>query len=365
MTDYKNDHRAVMTLDAGGTNFVFSAIKGCKEIVEPFSIPSNAHNLDLCLNGMIEGFKHVKESLEDAPVAISFAFPGPSYYSDGVIGDLGNLPAFRGGVALGPMLSEIFGLPVFINNDGDLYAYGEAIFGFLPWVNDRLEAAGSPRRFRNLVGVTLGTGFGGGIVHDGNLYIGDNGIASEVWNMSNKYFPDINIEEMISIRAVRRIYAEIMGIDPAEAPTPKDIYSYGVGSEGRKRDSALEAYRLMGRSLGDALANIMTITDSVAVIGGGVSGARALFMPAVLDEMRSKFSASGVSRISQKVYDLDSEAELNEFLKGDIRTVKVPFSDKTVSYDAASRLGIGFSRIGTSKAISVGAYAFALNALDR
>jgi glucokinase len=65
-------------------------------------------------------------------VAISFAFPGPSDYPRGIIGDLGNLPCFRGGVALGPMLEDTFEIPVFINNDGDLFAYGEAIGGFLP-----------------------------------------------------------------------------------------------------------------------------------------------------------------------------------------------------------------------------------------
>jgi glucokinase len=49
----------------------------------------------------------------------------------GIIGDLENLPTFKGGVALGPMLEEIFNIPVFINNDGDLFAYGEAIAGLL------------------------------------------------------------------------------------------------------------------------------------------------------------------------------------------------------------------------------------------
>ena len=96
-----------------------------------------------------------------------------------------------------------------------------------------------------------------------------------------------------------------------------------------------------GRSLGDVLSDLMTATDSVAVIGGGVAGARALFMPAALEEMRSRFASSGVARLWQRVYDLDNEAELNEFLKGDVREAKVPFSDKTVLYDAALRLGCG------------------------
>ncbi len=354
-----------MTLDAGGTNFVFSAVRGCVQAVEPSSVPSNGDDLDMCLRGIVDGFRHMERSLGERPAAISFAFPGPSYYRDGVIGDLGNLPAFRGGVALGPMLSDMFGVPVYINNDGDLYAYGEAISGFLPWLNGRLEAAASPKRFRNLLGITLGTGFGAGIVCDGKLYSGDNGMAAEVWNMNNRYFPDTNIEEVVSIRAVRRIYAEIMGIDPSDAPTPKEIYGYGLENGGPRRDAALEAYRIMGRSLGDVLSDLMTATDSVAVVGGGVAGARALFMPAALEEMRSKFALSDVARLWQNVYDLDNEAELNEFLKGDVRVAKVPFSDRTVRYDAALRLGVGFSRIGTSRAISIGAYAVALDNLDK
>ena len=70
------------------------------------------------------------------------------------------------------MLEKKFGIPVFINNDGDLFVYGEAIAGFLPYVNGLLEKAGSPKRYKNLFGVTLGTGFGGGIVRDGELFVG-------------------------------------------------------------------------------------------------------------------------------------------------------------------------------------------------
>ena len=47
-------------------------------------------------------------------------------YAHGIIGDLPNFPGFRGGVALGPYLEHVFGIPVFINNDGNLFAYGEA-----------------------------------------------------------------------------------------------------------------------------------------------------------------------------------------------------------------------------------------------
>jgi glucokinase len=159
-----SDSRIVMTLDAGGTNFRFSAMCGSKPVTETVSLPSNGNDLPQCLANLIEGFTRVKALCPDAPSAISFAFPGPADYPRGIIGDLGNLTGFRGGVALGPMLEEEFGIPVFINNDGDLFVYGEAIGGFLPHVNRLLEEAGSPKRYHNLFGVTMGTGFGGGIV---------------------------------------------------------------------------------------------------------------------------------------------------------------------------------------------------------
>ena len=365
--NYNNDDRVVMTLDAGGTNFVFSAIKRCSEIIEPIHMPSAAHNLELSLANIRNGFHAVRSKLTEQPVAISFAFPGPTDYPNGIVGDLGNLPAFRGGVALGPMLAEEFGIPVFMNNDGDLYAYGEAIAGYLPWVNEQLEKAGSPKRFKNLMGFTLGTGFGGGLVLDGTLMLGDNSAGAEVWLLSQKYNP-WNIEESISIRAVKRVYGELAGIDSNKLPSPKDIYEIGMGEKEGNREAALEAFRQMGKALGDAMCNMLTVIDGIAVIGGGVAGARALFVPAMLEEMHSHFvtpSGDINPRLAQKVFYLDEPQEMEEFVKGDIRQVQVPHSERRISYDPMARVGIGFSQIGTSRAISIGAYAYALNALDK
>ena len=109
----------------------FSASARQQPVHAPFHLPTEAANLELCLANIVRGFERLKQSLPESPVAMSFAFPGPADYPNGIIGDLGNLPGFRGGVALGPMLEDKFGIPVFINNDGDLFVYGEAIAGFL------------------------------------------------------------------------------------------------------------------------------------------------------------------------------------------------------------------------------------------
>ncbi len=365
--NYSLDERTVMTLDAGGTNSVFSAIQGNEQILEEIVLPTYPDNLDKCLSTIVEGFDRVKEKLRDVPVAISFAFPGPADYPNGIIGDLPNLPAFRGGVALGPMLEERFGLPVFINNDGDLYAYGEAIAGYLPYINSLLENAGSPKRYKNLLGLTLGTGFGAGIVRGGSLFIGDNAIAGEIWLLRDKLNPQTHIEEHASIRGVRKVFAREAGIHFEDAPSPKDIYEIGVGKKEGNKEAALRAFREMAEVAGDAIANAITLIDGIVVIGGGLSGAYELFLPYIVQEMNSSFTrpdGAQFRRLVANVYNLEDEDELQKFSKGSTKEITVPGTNRKVKYDPEMRIGVGISKIGTSKAISLGAYAFALNSLD-
>jgi glucokinase len=363
-----NDRRVVMTLDAGGTNLVFSAIQGNREIVDPITLPSRAQeSLPLCLEAIVKGFTQVRKALSEKPVAISFAFPGPADYPSGVIGDLGNLPVFRGGVALGPMLEEMFQIPTFINNDGDLFAYGEAISGLLPYVNEKLKAAGSPKQYQNLFGITLGTGFGGGIVRKGELYLGDNAAAGEIWLMRGKVSRAVD-EEDVSIRAVQRVYLAHASVKHATPPTPKDICDYALGANGGDQTAALRAFDAMGEAVGDALANAMTLLDGLVVIGGGLSAAAPLFLPRAVAEMNGtieNLSGQQIPRMEVKAFNLEDEESMNAFVRGDARQVAVPGSDRKVVYDPLKRIGVGLSRLCTSKAVALGAYAYALHVVDR
>ncbi len=365
--DLYTDERIVMTLDAGGTNFVFTAIQKGQPITGEVRKDANAHDLGKCINTIKEGFFEVMRKIPREPVAISFAFPGPADYPNGIIGDLNNLPAFRGGVPLKAVLEEEFRIPVFINNDGDLYAYGEALGGILPEINSRLEEAGSPKRYRNLVGLTLGTGFGGGFVRDGQLLVGDNSIAAEVWLFSNPYGPGVNAEDVVSTRSVQRVYAETAGIDYPNDLMPKDIYDMATGARAGNREAALKAYEETGRALGDTVANLFTFTDGIVVIGGGITGARDLYMPAVMKEVNAHFHPSDseqLHRLVQKIFNLDSAEESQAFYKDYSKEIPVPGSDKTVLYDPLPRLAIATSRIGASKAIALGACAFALSQIN-
>ncbi|HNX44426.1 MAG TPA: ROK family protein [Bacteroidales bacterium] len=362
-----HDNRIVMTLDAGGTNFVFSAAQAGEEIIEPIRLPAHGDTLDQVLGTIVTGFSEVRKQLKINPAAISFAFPGPADYPNGIIGDLKNLPTFRGGVALGPMLQHKFGIPTFINNDGDLFVYGEAIAGLLPQVNRELEEAGSPKRFKNLFGITLGTGFGGGMVIDGKLFLGDNSAGAEIWAMRSKLHPHAYAEEGIAIRAVRRVYAEEAGIPFDEAPEPKDICSIAKGQQPGNREAAIEAFRQLAVNAGDALANAITLLDALIVVGGGLSGAADLILPDLVAEMNNplcNIAGEPLCRTELTAFNLEDISQKAKFLKGQAKTIPVPGTSLTVSYDPLQRIGVGVSRLGTSRAVSIGAYAFALYKLD-
>lgn len=367
MANFKTDSRIVLTLDAGGTNMVFGAMRGGEFIIEPITLPSNADVLSKCLDTMVEGFQTVIDKLDEKPVAISFAFPGPADYPNGIIGGyLPNFPSFRDGVALGPFLRNKFGIPVFINNDGDLFAYGEALGGALPEVNEKLEAAGSDKRYRNMLGYTFGTGFGVGMIVNGELNRGDNSCV-ETFCLPHKKLAGVIVEEGVAVRAVKRVYGEASGHKDHNFE-PKDIFDIAEGRKEGDAEAAKKAFAEMGEVAGDAMATAVTLTDGLIVIGGGITAARKYIMPSLFASLRSKMhtvSGEELNRVQMKVYNLDNEAEFAEFAKGDARKIKVYGSDEEVTYDPQKRIGVTISKMGASKAISVGAYTFALDQLDK
>jgi glucokinase len=364
MPGLATDSRIVMTLDAGRTGLKFSAIRAGHLLVGPVSRPTEADDRARCLGNIVDGFADLRRQLPEKPAAISFAFPGPADYPLGIISGLLNFEAFREPVALGPMLEEHFGIPAYINNDGDLFVYGEAIAGYLPYVNSLLERAGNPKRYHNLFGITLGTGLGGGIVRNGELFIGDNSAGGEAWLLRNKLEPGVNAEEGASIRGVRRAYAAACGVAESEAPEPKTIADIATGKSAGNQAAACEAFRRMGEVAGDALAQALTLVDGLAVIGGGIAAAHPLFLEALVGAMNASYE-NCPRRLAPVAFNIADAAQREQFLRGEVRTVEVPGSGRRISYDPMRRTAVGISRLGTSEAVAVGAYAYALRQLDR
>lgn len=365
---YLDDERIVMTLDAGGTNFVFGAMQAEKEILEPIRISAKAENLEEILRNIINGFQELRSKIKHDPVAISFAFPGPADYENGIIGDLQNLPLFRGGVALKAMLENEFHLPTFINNDGDLFAYGEAIAGLLPKINALLKNNGSDKQYKNLLGVTFGTGFGGGIVRDGQLFFGDNSAGGEINRMRNFIYPSTSVEDSVTIRAIKRVYSAEAGIDPGQSPEPRDIYDIAQGVKKGNQAAAINAFEEFAIVAADAIADAITMIDGLVVIGGGLAGAHEVFLGKMVEELNKDLITldnEPLSRLEISAYNLEDSDSLQDFLKDKSYQIKVPFSDQKVDYDPIKEIGIGASVLGTSGAVAIGAYNFALDQLNR
>ena len=298
---YETDPRIVLTLDAGGTNLVFSAIAGNREIVGPIHFHSEPEDLDRMLSTLVEGFEAVRRQLPGAPVAISFAFPGPADYAHGIIGDLPNFPSFRGGVI------------------------------------------------------------------DGRLLTGDNGCGGDVWVFRNKHHEGMICEESVSIRAIRRVYGELTGADTVPL-TPRDIFDIAEGTREGDRDAARESFRRFGEVAGDVISQALTIIDGIVVLGGGLTGAAEYFMPALLAEMRGEigsFAGDRFPRLQMRTFDLDTPEEAAEFLREKSVPVAVPRSEKRVRYHHVRQTPVVRSKLGASRAIALGAYAFAIAELDR
>lgn len=367
MANIHTDSRIVMTLDAGGTNMVFGAMQAGKYVVEPLTLPTNSHDLDLCMKTMTEGFRAIRNQLDRQPVAISFAFPGPADYPNGIIGGyLPNFPSFRDGVALGPYLRKKFSIPVYINNDGDLYAYGEALGGILPEINERLELAGSAKRYKNLLGYTFGTGFGVGMIVNNTLNRGDNSCV-ETWCLPHCRHRDIIVEDGVSIRAVKRVYGELSG-NPGHGLEPKEIFEVAEEIREGNAEAARQAFAELGEVAGEAMATGVTLTDGLIVIGGGLTAAHKYFMPALLKALRGRIhtmAGDEIDRVQMKVYNLDDEDEFAMFAKGSQRKLKIYGSEMEVNYDPQKRIGVAVSKLGANMATAIGAYAFALNQLDK
>jgi len=101
--------------------------------------------------------------------AIGIGVPSIVDTARGIVYEVTNIPSWKK-VPLGDKLQKTFGIPVYINNDANCFVLGEKYFG-------------KAKQFQNVVGLTIGTGLGTGIVIDGKIYNGRNCGAGEICNI--------------------------------------------------------------------------------------------------------------------------------------------------------------------------------------
>lgn len=239
----------IIGLDAGGTE-IKAGIVSKNRIIKKAVVRTGKTKKEV-----IKNIIGIIDMLFDSKIkAIGIGIPGPADYEKGVIGRTPNIPLK--GVNLKNIVGNRFKKKVVMMNDANCFVLGESI---------RLKK-------KNVAGLTLGTGVGGGIVIDGRIYTG-NGNAGELGHctinldgIKSRCGNNGCLEEHISVRAIRR--------------------KYGKGPIKLKSKAA---WNEIGRFLGIGISNIANSLDpGVVVIGGGISNSFSLFKGAMNKEIKKR-----------------------------------------------------------------------------
>lgn len=183
--------------------------------------------------------------------AIGIGVPGLVDESTGTVYDVVNIPAWKE-VPLRRLMEARYGVPVVVNNDANCFALGEFYFG---------QGQGST----HMIGLTIGTGLGGGIILNKKLHSGVSGGAGEFGMMPYK-------EHCYEYYASGQFFQNVYGI-PGE-----EVYKKACSGD----TGSLKLYEEMGAHLGNAIQAILFALDiKLIVLGGSVRSAFPFFSKAM------------------------------------------------------------------------------------
>jgi glucokinase len=201
------------------------------------------------------------------------------------------------GVQLDLELTKLIGLPVVIENDANAAAWGEAKFG-------------AGRKQAHMMMLTIGTGVGGGIVVNNELYRGAFGVAAEFGHL--RVVPEGHLcgcgargcfEQYASGSALRRHAREAISASPDLARnllargdgTIDGLTGQAITDAAREGDAvALAAFQTTAQYLGAGIASLAVLLDpSCVVIGGGVIDAGEILLAPTRDAMKRYMPFAG------------------------------------------------------------------------
>lgn len=210
--------------------------------------------------------------------------------------------------------SAALGVPVFLENDANACALAEWRFG-------------AGRGSRNMVFLTFGTGFGAGLILDGRLYSGTNGMAGEVGHLRAApalgyspvgYAKAGSFEGFCSGGGITDLARMVVrerqqaGLPVAFCPTPDDLDSLSakvVGDAAEAGDEvAQEIYRLSGRALGGALAVLVDLLNPEVIVVGSIYARSRILLEEAALEVLQKEALARAARVCRVVpAQMDSE----------------------------------------------------------
>lgn len=216
--------------------------------------------------------------------AVSVSIGGPLDVLNGIIQSPPNLPGWDE-IPLKKLLNEKFAFPVYIEHDGNAGALAEYLFG-------------AGRGCRNLVFLTMGTGFGAGLILDGKLYRGTTDMAGEIGHIRIAedgplcYGKRGSLEGYCSGTGIARLAASLYPSLWNDSSTALSVYDAFLNGS----DEARQIFEKAGLSLGRAFAMIGDLLNPERIILGGI-GMR--IGDAFLPVARDVFQRESLPRVSE------------------------------------------------------------------
>ncbi len=283
--------RAAIGVDLGGTNLRFGLVREDEKIISRRRAGTMAsEGVEIVLERLTSGIQTLvmkAESMGLAVAGIGIGVPGIISARDGVVRLSPNLPGWRD-IPLRARLQESFPYPVYVENDANAYALGEYWFG-------------AGKGAESMVCITLGTGVGGGIIIDGNIWRGADGMAGEVGHITvnpdgplcpcgnrgclERYSSATAVVEMAQSAAAGSGKTVLKALLKNGILTPE-----AIADAAKKGDrAAARIYSEAGKYIGIAIADLIDLLNmECVVIGGGMSGAWELFIGPLKKEVRAR-----------------------------------------------------------------------------
>ncbi len=292
--------KRVIGIDVGGTNLRGALVGSDGKIINRMKVASDADKgIEAVIGNLVRLIKNIGGG-EDVSAA-GFGIPGIIDFKTGIITQAPNICNVNN-YPIRENLRARLGdaVPVIIENDANCAAVGEW------WM-------GAGKDVGSLVIITLGTGVGGGIVLDGKLWRGADGMGGEVGHMT--IYPDgakCNcgnygcLESYSSATAIRRMVKEVLsdpnsktalrGLVNDEDPgrIPEAVMKAALDGD----RAALGIWEQFGTALGIGMASLVNILNvEMIVIGGGVSQAWEMFIGKALAELKRRALRAPAERV--------------------------------------------------------------------
>lgn len=248
---------AIIAVDLGGTSIRVGRVQGNAVIARTVLAVPSTQNDEVVLNEMINGINTV---FDDKVAAIGIGVPSVVDVERGIVYVVQNIPSWKE-VHLKERLEKVFRVPVYVNNDANCFAVGECHYG-------------KGRGFRDLVGITIGTGLGSGIIIDRRLYSGSNCGAGEIGTIPYR-------EQTVEYYCSGQLFTREFGA------SGEVIYERAVAGD----LTAIRVYEAFGQEMAHAILIALYAYDpQIIILGGSVSAAFRFFQKSMMEKITTMFA---------------------------------------------------------------------------